>query len=77
MNLSLKTIYLAAILNVCNVASQECCSFPEWSFVFSLTPYTCSNYPSNWCGEFGDIDLDDNGVKANEACCGKWSLLIP
>ena len=56
-------------------STSTCCSVSGW-----IAPgnYVCENYNQNswWCEIFGDSDVSEDGVSANEACCGKCFILL-
>ena len=56
--------------------TSQCCSVPGWTVA---NIYDCDIYSDNssWCEVYGDTDISEDGVSANEACCGKCVLLIP
>ena len=47
--------------------TEHCVDFEDWT---SASDRVCRDFAKNdLCKVYGDIDLDDNGIMANEACC--------
>ena len=73
MRFRIKTIFLAAILNVCS-ADGTCEDEPGWFIWFTIGyTMTCDSFDPQQrdCSTWTDYTNGD-GISAYEACCGKY-----